>query len=352
MPPLADLRDAPMLATIGVVAALAAWSMIPPLMPLLRRYALARPNARSSHSVPTPQGGGVAVVAAVTLVVLLVLALAPNVPAAEGLSLAVLLAAGLVLAGLGVLDDIRPMPALPRLAVQVAAVAAIAWTVPDGTRAMPDSVPLFVERLLVIVAGVWFVNLVNFMDGLDWMTFAGLAPASVAVALLAWAGAAPVAGGLVAAALAGGLLGFAPFNRPVARLFLGDVGSLPIGLFLGYALYRLAGNGHLLPALILPAYYLADATITLLRRMARGERFMEAHRSHFYQKATVNGLTVTGVVARVALVNIALAGTGAILAVAFTPARAALGCALAALVVAALLADFSTRRAGAGQRTA
>ena len=81
------------------------------------------------------------------------------------------------------------------------------------------------------------------------------------------------------------MIGFAPFNKPVARMFLGDVGSLPIGLLFGWLLIVLAGRGHLAAALLLPLYYLADATITLLRRFAAGEPIMQAHRSHFYQRA-------------------------------------------------------------------
>jgi UDP-N-acetylmuramyl pentapeptide phosphotransferase/UDP-N-acetylglucosamine-1-phosphate transferase len=112
---------------------------------------------------------------------------------------------------------------------------------------------------------------------------------------------------LVALALAGAMLGFAYFNRPVARLFLGDVGSLPIGLLLGWSLVLLAGSGHLAAALLLPLYYLADASITLGRRLLAGERFWESHRQHFYQQATARGFTVTAVVAHVLFANIMLA---------------------------------------------
>ena len=86
------------------------------------------------------------------------------------------------------------------------------------------------------------------------------------------------------------MIGFAPFNRPVAKIFLGDVGSLPIGLLLGWCLLQLASHQHLAAALLLPLYYLADATVTLLRRVIQREPFWAAHRSHFYQRATDNGL--------------------------------------------------------------
>jgi UDP-N-acetylmuramyl pentapeptide phosphotransferase/UDP-N-acetylglucosamine-1-phosphate transferase len=98
----------------------------------------------------------------------------------------------------------------------------------------------------------------------------------------------------------------------VATLFLGDVGSLPIGLLLFWLLLQLAGSGHLAAAVLLPLYYVADATITLLRRIARGERITEAHRSHFYQLAVIRGLPVMTVVQWVCAVNVTLAAFAAL----------------------------------------
>src|SRR5262249_53229577 len=108
--------------------------------------------------------------------------------------------------------------------------------------------------------------------------------------------------------LLGAIAGFAPFNKPAAQIFLGDVGSLSLGLLLGWLLLQLAGQGHLAAALILPLYYLADTTITLGYRVAMGDPFCRAHRMHFYQCATDNGFTVTAIVTRVFLLNIVLAG--------------------------------------------
>ena len=118
----------------------------------------------------------------------------------------------------------------------------------------------------------------------------------------------PASATLVAAALCGAMLGFAPFNRPVAKVFLGDVGSLPIGLLLGWCLLQLAWRQQFAAALLLPLYYLLDATVTLLRRLARREPFWAAHRSHFYQRATDNGFTVWRVVGEVFALNIVSGG--------------------------------------------
>jgi UDP-N-acetylmuramyl pentapeptide phosphotransferase/UDP-N-acetylglucosamine-1-phosphate transferase len=151
------------------------------------------------------------------------------------------------------------------------------------------------------------VNLVNFMDGLDWMTVAEVVPITGAMVLLGWFGEFPLSATIVAAALCGAMIGFALFNRPVAKVFLGDVGSLPVGLLLGWCLLQLAYGGQLAAALLLPLYYLTDATVTLLRRMAKREPFLAAHRSHFYQRATDNGFTVLRVVSEVFLLNLGLA---------------------------------------------
>ena len=161
------------------------------------------------------------------------------------------------------------------------------------------SLPYWLERALLGLAVLWFVNLVNFMDGIDWMTVAEVVPLTAGLVLFGLMGALPRDATVVALALCGAMIGFAPFNRPVARLFLGDVGSLPIGLLLGWLLVLLAGGGHLAAALLLPLYYLADATITLLRRLANGEPVMQAHRSHFYQRAMDGGFSVYQIVGRV-----------------------------------------------------
>ncbi|KAB1076232.1 MraY family glycosyltransferase [Methylobacterium planeticum] len=294
--PLAPLVAIPL-------AAAASAGLILLLRPLLRRYALARPNARSSHTVPTPQGGGIAVVAAVLAVTGLLSGAVPV--GAEGL---VLTLATLALALIGAVDDIRPLPAVGRLAGQALAVTAVVLSV-EG-RLLPG-LPAGLERGLAVLAGLWFVNLVNFMDGLDWMTVAEIVPVTAALLLLGQAGVLAAGPSLVAAALLGAMLGFAPFNRPVARLFLGDVGSLPIGLVTAWLLYRLALECGLAAAILLPLVYIADATLTLGRRALRREPVWQAHRSHYYQRATVNGLSVTGVVGRVFAVNAALAALAA-----------------------------------------
>lgn len=292
----------PMLALAALAgAALATFALIWPLQPLLRRYALARPNARSSHAAPTPQGGGIAVVAVTILACALVAATAGGFAAG---TLMAVFAATIVLAVTGTVDDIRPIEPIPRLAIQSLAVLVAMYALPSDLHVL-TAVPVWIERGLLFVGLLWFVNLVNFMDGIDWMTVVEVVPLTAALALFGLMGELPAYATLIALALCGAMLGFAPYNRPVARLFLGDVGSLPVGLLLGWLLILLADR-HLAAALLLPLYYVADATITLLRRLLNGESVMQAHRSHFYQRALTGGLDVRGIVMRVWGLNFAL----------------------------------------------
>jgi UDP-N-acetylmuramyl pentapeptide phosphotransferase/UDP-N-acetylglucosamine-1-phosphate transferase len=291
-------------AVTVIFAALMSALLIVALYPWLARYALAKPNARSSHRAPTPQGAGIAVVAATLGAVGVALAIF-SLGVSPDLNLPKVVAAALIMTCLGAIDDIRPLPAGLRLILQAVVIAAVIYTLPDQLRVVP-LLPWWIERLLLLVGGLWFVNLVNFMDGIDWMTVAEVVPVTATLAVLGIAGALPSYGTVLALALGGAMIGFAYFNRPVAKLFLGDVGSLPIGLLLGWLLVLLAGNGDLAAALLLPLYYLADATITLIRRLLGGERVWQAHRRHFYQLATERGFSVTDVVARVFLVNVCL----------------------------------------------
>jgi UDP-N-acetylmuramyl pentapeptide phosphotransferase/UDP-N-acetylglucosamine-1-phosphate transferase len=320
-------------AVAALLSALITWMS----RPLLQRYALARPNARSSHRIPTPQGAGIAVIAATLLVASLLAAWTNTVIPPT------LVAATVLIALVGFADDIMSLPVLLRLVLQAGAVGAVVFTAPEAARIAP-SLPLALERGVILLAGVWFVNLVNFMDGLDLMTVSEVVPITAALLLLGWLGELAWPTVLLAAALGGAMIGFAPFNRPVARVFLGDVGSLPIGLLLGWCLLQLAWHQHLAAALLLPAYYLADSTVTLFRRIARREQFWAAHRSHFYQRATDNGFTVSRVVAEVFALNLLLAWL-AIGAITIGSRLAAAGAlVLGAIAVGFVLHRFSTRR--------
>ncbi|MGH6769852.1 MAG: glycosyl transferase [Xanthobacteraceae bacterium] len=275
-------------------------------LPWLRSHTLVIPEKRSSHRQPTPQGGGWAVVLATFTTAWFAAGLSGALAAGELWQLSSLTTAATLLAVVGFLDDMRNVSPIVRLIVQLVAAGLVVATLPEELRIAP-AMPLFAERLCTLFLGVWFINAVNFMDGIDWIIVAEVVPITGTLVVMGLLGIIPNVEMLLALALLGAILGFAPFNKPVARLFLGDVGSQPIGLLLGWLLLALAGNGHVVAVLLLPLYYLADTTIILVRRMVRGEPFWEAHRTHFYQQAIDNGFTVPEVVARVFGVNLALA---------------------------------------------
>jgi UDP-N-acetylmuramyl pentapeptide phosphotransferase/UDP-N-acetylglucosamine-1-phosphate transferase len=280
------------------------------LRPILVQYTLARPNARSSHNVPTPQGAGLAVVGAslaCSIVGWQLMAAPPGAPPPYAISLVL---AVLGLAAVGFIDDIAPLPPLVRLIVQTAACLGLLLALPDGARALPF-LPYPLEALIQLVGLVWFVNLVNFMDGIDGMTVAGVVPILAGISVFAaWPelvqGTAALTELIVALALIGALIGFAPFNHHVAKVFLGDVGSLAIGGVAGWLLLSLACRGQLIAALILALYYLSDTTTTLFLRWRRGVRLSDAHREHFYQRAIARGMSVPQVISRVWALNGAL----------------------------------------------
>jgi len=315
------------------------------LVTLLRREAvLDRPNERSSHAVPTPRGGGIALIGAIAIVWIGLCA----VGILQSVSL-VVIAAMIGLAAISWIDDLRGLSPGLRLLAQFVAVAAGIWVLPPGAIFQGWLSPSL-DAIAAALLWVWFANLFNFMDGIDGIAGSEATAIGLGLVLVALVGVADagrplaryvgVAGDLEvampAAAITAASVGFLVWNWTPARIFMGDVGSVPLGYVLGFQLYTLALRGHWQAALILPAYFLADATLTLLRRMLRGERVWQAHREHFYQRAVQRGLGHDAVVLRVIAADIVLIVCA--VAAAMGWGFAALG--VAALTVCALLVEL------------
>jgi UDP-N-acetylmuramyl pentapeptide phosphotransferase/UDP-N-acetylglucosamine-1-phosphate transferase len=288
---------------IAVAAAVLVYGLIALAIGWLDRHAKAELTTRSSHAKPTPQGGGVIVVPVALAVAGIAFAIGGTVPAGGILYAITIGVLVLALTIVGFVDDMRDLGVAPRLVAQLIAVAIAVALLPAELRVFPPSVPIWIERLILIGCGLWFVNLVNFMDGIDLISVVETVAVTLGIALLAAFGIIPAAYGYAAVALLGAMIGFSFWNAPPARLFLGDAGSIPIGLLLAMLLINVAGTNAWAAAVILPLYYLADASVTLLRRLLRGERVWQAHREHFYQQATRSGFTVTGVVGRIAVLD-------------------------------------------------
>lgn len=261
----------------------------------LRRYALAHslldiPNARSSHSVPTPRGGGVAIVVSFLLAL-------PWMAAAGVASWRLvwaLLGAGVGSALLGFLDDHRHVAARWRLLGHFAAAAwALFWLggLPPVTVFGHAHDLVWVGHALAVVYLVWMLNLYNFMDGIDGI--AGVEAICVclsAAALFAFSGPGggdQAAGVWLPLLLACAVAGFLFWNLPPARIFMGDAGSGFLGLTLGILSLQAGWAAPQLwwSWLILLGVFVVDATFTLLCRLLHGDKVYEAHRSHAYQHA-------------------------------------------------------------------
>ncbi len=260
------------LPLLSLLVALAATGL---LCRVLSRHAiLDRPNARSSHTEPTPRGGGIAVIGVTA---------AAWSYAGLNRETGLILGLGLGLAALSWIDDLRGLSVRIRFPVQVLSVGIGLLALDPSQRVFQGVLPLTLDRVLAGLAWLWFLNLFNFMDGIDGISGTEASALGIGIALAAGAATGSLA--LFGLCLAGAAAGFLVWNWQPARIFLGDVGSIPLGFLLAWLLIALAARGQWAAALLLPLYYLADGTLTLVRRLARRERVWQAHREHFYQQA-------------------------------------------------------------------
>jgi UDP-N-acetylmuramyl pentapeptide phosphotransferase/UDP-N-acetylglucosamine-1-phosphate transferase len=336
-------------AVAAVVALVSTYALIGLMLPYLRQRAMAQLTRRSSHKIPTPQGAGLAIVV-VTLTIGAALCAAGYLPlVSQAPEIAVLTVGAVVLCAIGLMDDIVGLPIRLRLLGQTVAVVALVVALPAHFRILPGYMSLAPERLFVALAGVWFVNLFNFMDGIDWISFVEVTTIAGGVTALWLTGLIGGPAGPVSLILLAATAGFAAWNKPRAIVFMGDAGSLPVGLMLVWLMIELAARGAWAAAILFPLYYWADASVTLVVRIKRRERFWNAHREHFYQQATRPGRwTVPQTLARIAILNIFLAALGfeAELSGDGIAKLAAIG--LGTIATAILLYGLADRRADVG----
>jgi UDP-N-acetylmuramyl pentapeptide phosphotransferase/UDP-N-acetylglucosamine-1-phosphate transferase len=269
------------LAETGLFAAGISTLLTPVARSIARRLgALDLPNERSSHSVPTPRTGGYAIVIAIAVGALVAGAFWDSRLLAVGTG-------SLVLIALAAVDEVRTLSRVGRFIAQLLVGALVAF-------ALRPAQPIASEVLLLVLLGVatlwtvWMTNAYNFMDGINGLASSSAVVAGVTMAILfSQAGDLPAAG--LAVAIAGAAAGFFAWNM-TGTIFMGDVGSSTLGFLFACLVLRARGDGLLIPAVLPLAPILFDATLTLIIRAVRGERFFSTpHRSHCYQLLVQRG---------------------------------------------------------------
>ncbi len=264
-------------------------------------------SPRSNHTTPTPQTGGLAVIPAVVVAILAGWALGlvgSSATAGISVSVAALFAVGLV-------DDARNVGPFAKLAVQFAAASLAAYGFGSSLSVFPPDLFFPVTGLMTIVLLVWAINLTNFMDGLDLMVVAGIGVPALVIGLGGLFGylelSEPV---VISLALGIALAPFGLVNRPVARMFLGDSGSLPAGLLAGIVCLGFSAQYSIFAGCLPFSYFIIDTAATLAARLVKRENLFAAHSQHAFQTARRAGLpaiVVSGLVALVSLLGAVLA---------------------------------------------
>lgn len=290
----------------GILSAVATAALVPWL---LRQKILDIPIERSNHSIPVPRGGGISVIGAIVSM-WIVSTIEPfriSDDQSPDFDLALIIAV-LILAAVSWYDDIKSATPLFRLLVQIVVVGAIVFLMPFNGTVFQGLLPHWVDQMVTVVLWIWFINLFNFMDGIDGISCVETAAIGLGVAAIGLVAGLGLENRILGLIVAGSAFGFLRWNWQPAKVFLGDVGSIPLGFILGWLLLDLAADGYWVPALILPLYYLTDATLTLIRRALAGKRIWEAHREHYYQQAVAKGHSHAKVSLLLAATNILLVG--------------------------------------------
>jgi UDP-N-acetylmuramyl pentapeptide phosphotransferase/UDP-N-acetylglucosamine-1-phosphate transferase len=250
-------------------------------------------NERSSHSKPTLRGGGLGIVLTVIPVSLLIVFFT-DVTNKEYLLALIFTSIGI--AAMGWVDDKKPRSALLRLSVQALCVSVCLFFIPH----VFNFLPVWVEKIIFLLAWLWFINLYNFMDGMD-----GLAASQAAFIAVALSFVFPNIK-FIALVVVGASLGFLRLNWHPAKIFLGDVGSTFLGFFLAGLMFVSLNIETVFPLLTLSLLFTADATFTLMKRVLKGKKPWKAHKEHFYQRAINAGVNQSVFVGQAMIVNLIL----------------------------------------------
>ena len=272
-----------------ICSAAITWTVGWPVGIWLRKSGLIdKPSGRSSHSIPTVRGGGLSFL--LTIGVLSIVSVRP-LPS-EALTL---LMAAALLAGVSFLDDIRSLLPLLRFTVHLLCAGSALWVLASGNPVVPQAwngrsgIEVCILGLVLLVWVVGYTNAFNFMDGINGIAGGQACVTALGMVLVTGleSGTWDAPSQVLCVVLAGSVFGFLPHNFPRARMFMGDVGSAPLGFLLASLALWLArdfGWWLLVPLALMHANFVLDTSVTLVRRVARGEKWHQPHREHFYQR--------------------------------------------------------------------
>lgn len=261
------------------------------------------PNERSNHKIPVPRGAGIVIIFAMNAL-LFVFAVYNNYFNAQILSLIISL---LFIASVFFVEDIITLKIHYRLISQILVVAFGMYFILGKEVIIFPYLPDFINYIIVFISWLWFINLYNFMDGIDGITATETIAICFGVILISHhlQQIIPIE---IATIIIVSMIVFLLFNWSPAKVFIGDGGSVALGFLIGLLLIRIAHFTNVLVSITLALYYLSDSGITIVKRMMKGEAIWLAHSDHFYQKAIRKGMSAKLIVCLISIVNLCLIG--------------------------------------------
>lgn len=337
--------SAGMIIWLALIVFVASTALVPVVANILvKKGILDQPIARSSHDIPTPRGAGLAIMPIIFIAWLFIVLtheyMWPNIR----VCLSVIIC-GVILCACTWIDDQKEggLRVRTRLLIQLLAVSVplIYWPHSFG-RLFPEFMPVGVERVMMALAWVWFANLYNFMDGINGISAAEAISICGGLLVYCFLTTAKVPHGyeLMVVVPMAAAMGFWVWNgRRVAKIFLGDVGSIGFGYCLAFLLFVFAARGYVMAAILVSLVYCMDASFTLIKRIWQKKQIWQAHREHYYHRATVKGaLSHMQCVGLIVGVNILLTGLGTLVLERHIKSWPAFG--IGAVLVISLLAYF------------
>ena len=292
---------------LGFVCSVVLVRLVIPVLNRMNVLDLTEERVQTCVHAPTPRGGGWGVTPVIALLWLSIWYLFPDPSYRVGML--AMLALFIPLTWISWMDDrTQAVPVRTRMLVQSFAVAIPILLLPPDTTVCLGYLPLWLDRAVTILGWWWFMNLFNFMDGLNGISGVEAATIGLGVFLCAYFNKHDLPLSLMGLAFLGGAAGWLVWNwRYDALAFLGDVGSVGLGYFGGWILIMLATKGHFFPAALISLYYCMDATTTLIYKIKRGVPIWQAERAHFYHAGTIPGaLNAIQATMRLVAVNIVL----------------------------------------------